>query len=318
MVRGGNVPDRSELHLEGANLKQTHLKSASLFGADLERAIFVGAHLEGADLSFAHLDRTNFSMARLEHARLDQAHAVRANFWGAHLEGASLQAAHLEGSYTVQASFSRLSRLHNAHLNFASLDQADLQATNLAVLDWTEVNQLGDEAIARQTEDSEGRPKDAKTRLTVFQAAIRANRQLAMLLRGQGMNTEADHFAFRAQLCQGQVYRYQGKHLQQFGSFLLNLVSRYGYRPLRSVVAYILVIGFFTGLYLLNAQFAAPHLTWDEALVLSISSFHGRGFFSTDITLGNNLARIAAGEAIIGLLLEITFIATFTQQFFAR
>jgi hypothetical protein len=27
---------------------------------------------------------------------------------------------------------------------------------------------------------------------------------------------------------------------------------------------------------------------------------------------------VAAGEAIIGLLIEITFIATFTQRFFAR
>jgi hypothetical protein len=34
--------------------------------------------------------------------------------------------------------------------------------------------------------------------------------------------------------------------------------------------------------------------------------------------LGDNLARIAAVEAILGLLIEITFIATFTQRFFAR
>jgi hypothetical protein len=33
---------------------------------------------------------------------------------------------------------------------------------------------------------------------------------------------------------------------------------------------------------------------------------------------GDTLARLAAGEAIIGLLIEITFIATFTQRFFAR
>jgi len=34
--------------------------------------------------------------------------------------------------------------------------------------------------------------------------------------------------------------------------------------------------------------------------------------------LNNPLTVIAAGEAIIGLLIEITFIATFTQRFFAR
>lgn len=65
-------------------------------------------------------------------------------------------------------------------------------------------------------------------------------------------------------------------------------------------------------------QFAAAHLRWDEALVISISSFHRRGFFTSDIHLGDTLARLAAGEAIIGLLIENTFIATFTQRFFAR
>ncbi|MGZ3678135.1 MAG: hypothetical protein ACXWQR_06155 [Ktedonobacterales bacterium] len=36
------------------------------------------------------------------------------------------------------------------------------------------------------------------------------------------------------------------------------------------------------------------------------------------MTTGDTLARLAAGEAIAGLLLEITFIATFTNRFFAR
>jgi hypothetical protein len=52
--------------------------------------------------------------------------------------------------------------------------------------------------------------------------------------------------------------------------------------------------------------------------VLSIRRFHGRSFFTSGISLGDNLARIAAGQAIIGLLIEITFIARFTQRFFAR
>jgi hypothetical protein len=59
-------------------------------------------------------------------------------------------------------------------------------------------------------------------------------------------------------------------------------------------------------------------LTWDEALVLSVSSFHGRGFFLQNVTLGNPYARVAAAEAVLGLLIEISFIATFTQRFFGR
>ena len=55
------------------------------------------------------------------------------------------------------------------------------------------------------------------------------------------------------------------------------------------------------------------------AVVFSITSFHGRGFMpSESVLLTNPLTVLAAGEAIIGLLIEITFIATFTQRFFAR
>jgi hypothetical protein len=132
------------------------------------------------------------------------------------------------------------------------------------------------------------------------------------------MNDDADRYAYRAQVLQRRVNRLQQQPLRYSGSMLLDLISGYGYKPMRSVMAYILIICLLAGAYLLNAQFAAPHLSWDEALVLSISSFHGRGFFTSGINLGDTLARLAAGEAVIGLLIEITFIATFTQRFFAR
>lgn len=132
------------------------------------------------------------------------------------------------------------------------------------------------------------------------------------------MNDDADHYAYRAQLMQRSALRWRRRWGAALGSWLLDVVSGYGYKPVRSVVAYAALIIFFAVLYLVNGQFAAPHLRWDEALVLSISSFHGRGFFTSGISLGDTLARLAAGEAIIGLLIEITFIATFTQRFFAR
>jgi hypothetical protein len=132
------------------------------------------------------------------------------------------------------------------------------------------------------------------------------------------MNEAADRFSYRAQVVQRRVLRKRRRLGRWLGSWLLDAVSGHGYKPMRSVLAYIAIIGLFSSAYLLNAQFAAPHLTWDEALVLSVSSFHGRGFFTSGISLGDTLARLAAAEAIIGLLIEITFIATFTQRFFAR
>lgn len=83
-------------------------------------------------------------------------------------------------------------------------------------------------------------------------------------------------------------------------------------------MAYFVVIFVFTGLYLLNANGSAVHLRWDEALILSVSSFHGRGFFTQNVSLGDSFARLAAVEAVLGLLIEISFIATFTQRFFGR
>ena len=112
------------------------------------------------------------------------------------------------------------------------------------------------------------------------------------------------------------------QRLRKLGSWgfshLLNALAGYGYRPGRSALAYILIIFGFMGLYLLTSQFATPHLSWDEGLVLSLSSFHGRGFFTQTITLGDPYARLAVAEAVLGLLVEASLIATFTQRFFGK
>ena len=44
-----------------------------------------------------------------------------------------------------------------------------------------------------------------------------------------------------------------------------------------------------------------------------VGCFLGRGFFEQDIPPGNIYAWLAAGEAVTGLLIEISFVATFTQ-----
>ena len=54
------------------------------------------------------------------------------------------------------------------------------------------------------------------------------------------------------------------------------------------------------------------------ALIFSITSFHGRGFFPGGIPLDAPITVLAATEAVIGLIIEISFIATFTQRFFGK
>jgi hypothetical protein len=78
------------------------------------------------------------------------------------------------------------------------------------------------------------------------------------------------------------------------------------------------------GFALVYALLSIFHLTqesfrsWDSPLVLSVTSFHGRVFFAGSLPLTDWAARIGALEAAVGLGIEGSFIATFTQRFFAR
>ncbi len=343
--------DLSEAHLEKADLSEVHMQGATLKLAHLERAYLNGAHLEKANLSEARLEKVYLSEAHLEQALLSEAHLEEGYLSGAYLKAADLSLAHLEGAYLNEAHLEDTS-LYKAHLERTFLYRAHLEGVrlsrthikearlkkavesgeqhigpsiadaqwgnvNLAVVQWSQVDMLGDEYEARQTTRA-GKIKSSETRLEEYEAAVRANRQLAVALRAQGLDEEAARFAYRAQLLQRIVLRRQSKFGQYLFSLLLDLLAGYGYRPGRSVEAYLVVIFGFMGLYLLNAHSAAVHLTWDEALVLSVISFHGRGFFLQNIALGDTFVRLAAAEAVLGLVIEISFIATFTQRFLGR
>jgi hypothetical protein len=203
------VPD-----LSGADLSQTNLRECNLFRA----------HLEG----------TNLQRSRLEGAILREAH----------LEGANLQEAHLEGSvspsfsqlewemrYYDASPYGKVRHandpvIHAADLRHAffdsSTDLTDIILTqentrglrqfyfsailgdvvwndvNLAVVDWTQLNQLGDELLLHAQPDRE-------SALREHRAAIRAYRQLATVLRSQGLNEAAAHYAYRAKVLERRI-----------------------------------------------------------------------------------------------------------------
>ena len=70
---------------------------------------------------------------------------------------------------------------------------------------------LGDERKARQLIDTGGKKKDTETRLNDYREAIRANRQLAVALRNQGLSEEAVGFSYQAQQLARSVLYLQGK-----------------------------------------------------------------------------------------------------------
>lgn len=292
-----------------------------LYGRELRYD--AATHLEGAQLRFAHLERANLARARLEGANLEGAALMGADLGGAHCEGVLLKRASLAGAYLRGASFNERSNLNELRLQdtaYGSARMVDIRwsGTNLAVIDWEHVTRLGEERRATLT----ARGKEPGSRADVllrYSAAVRAYRQLATALRAQGLNEDADRYAYRAQKLQAIVLRRKGQWLRWLGSSLLDLIAGYGYHPLRSALTYLLVVGGFAVAYDSLGQTITPPLGPLDALIFSLTSFHGRGFSpGAAVTLHSPLTILAAIEAVVGLLIEIIFIATFTQRFFAR
>lgn len=345
LTRGGLTRDEWQL----ATLEQRDIAGVHLEGATLSEAHLEGAHLERATLRRIHMEEVNLFRASLKNTYLRQAHLERANLRGTQLEGAYLFEAHLEGADLRNAFFDSATNLERITLDerklgFASLADVHWGDVNLSVVNWASMKRLGDEYRARQREMARGTRTviEKAKRLEDYSAAVRANRQLANTMRAQGMNEEAVRYAYRAQTLQRKVLWRQvlwgrveslppdmvpGRlqlavqelwlRARKFGAYIfswfLDILAGYGYKPGRSVLIYLLMIlGFATCYHFVG------HLSPSEALIFSVTSFHGRGFLPGPFTLGSPVTGLAALEAVVGLFIEISFIATFTQRFFGR
>jgi uncharacterized protein YjbI with pentapeptide repeats len=315
--RTWNTLTEKQHRIAAVQLQHADLKGAHLEGSELEYA-----NLEGADLRACHLEEVNLGTSNLQGAYCEDAHMEGADLWFAHLKGAFLWHTYLQKA-----------RLYEAHLEGAHLDRLVLadeqhvgprlvdihwEHTNLAVVDWSQMHMLGDEYEARQKERG-GQANDRATHLKGFEDAVRANRQLAVALQTQGLNEDAARFAYKSQVLQRHVFALQGgkKLGAYFFSLVLALLTGYGYRMWRIVVAYILLISLFAALYSGFGLSYPPHISWVEALVLSITAFHGR-VFSSPFLPESPQSIVTACEAFIGFTFEGIFIAMLTQRFFSR
>jgi uncharacterized protein YjbI with pentapeptide repeats len=188
-MRGGLIADEWLLATDHQrDMAGVHLERADLRGACLDKANLCGAHLAGADLRGACLDKAN----------LCGAHLAGADLRGACLEGANLCGAHLEGTEDFpnpadlrMSFFDSTTNLEDITLGdetygFAPLADVSWGKVNLTRVDWSQVHRLGDEYATQWKLPVE------------YQAAIRANRQLATELQAQGLNEDATYFAYRA------------------------------------------------------------------------------------------------------------------------
>ncbi|HZO71495.1 MAG TPA: pentapeptide repeat-containing protein [Ktedonobacteraceae bacterium] len=294
--------DMAAIHLEGATLRETHL----------ERARLNGAYLAGA----------SFRNAYLEDIHLLQAHLEGADFFRAHLESASLREAYLQGADLRLVYFDHASSLDNMVLGdekfgFISMVDVHWGDVNLSVINWASLKMLGNESVARHKKSRRGRVKGAGERIEEYQVAVRANRQLAVVLENQGLSEDAARFAYRAQFLQRKVLWKQREFGKWFFSLLLALLAGYGYRMWRIIAAYLIIVSLCALAYFLLGFYYAPHLPLQVAFLESITAFHGR-VFSGLFASNTPQIWVTAFEAIAGLVIEGVFIAMLTQRFFGK
>jgi uncharacterized protein YjbI with pentapeptide repeats len=311
-------------HLEGAILDYAHLEGAELHHVCLEAAQFQDTHLEQAQLVDAQLQGTCLGSVSFQQANLTRAVLDRSTLNEVELSETNLREAKLEG-----ASVKHL-KLGDRHYLGPSVADAQWTGVNLAVIDWSHEVILGDEWSASQKSVA-GKKKTNSSRLAEHEGAVRANRQFAAALQAQGLNEEAKPFAYRAQVLQRNVFWFRmtqhssswRKWIGLLGAWLFSwflfLIAGYGYKPGRSFLAYLLMISGFATTYYVLGHTVGLTLSPLGALVFSMTSFHGRGFFpGSNIPLDDPLTVLAALEALVGLIIEATFIATLTQRFFNR
>ncbi len=184
------------VHMERCNLQRTHLAKAKLCNAYLHEAHLESTHLEGADLSDAYLEKSILTDAHLQGTNLSGAHLEGADLKGANLKYASLQGAFFDTTTSFEETVI-IADAFNISPQLADVHWGDV---NLSLLDWSSIKILGDEYKTRRLVDTQGVEKPMHLLIDEYQTAVRANRQLAVVLRDQGINEHADWFAYRAQV----------------------------------------------------------------------------------------------------------------------
>jgi len=144
--------------------------------------------------------------------------------------------------------------------------------------------------------------------------AARANMQLAIALRAQGMREAADYYTFRTYRCRRKELAARKRYLPWLALSLFGVIVGYGYRPLNLLIVYCMAIFGFGAAYLATDT---GHLHMWQAIVYSITAFHGRG-----VGLAGGLDKtgetLSAAEAVIGLVIEAAFVAAVVQRVFDR
>lgn len=328
-------------HLQWANMREAELCGANFTGARLAQADLTKANLERADLTGAHfagyLPEDELWKSERESITTMiglQEDAIPKAVGAATLSRATMDARTVLTSTTILANAAASVSLADIVWNdvdVSAVDWSDLRRfgvgeqrmLRLLYQPWTRYRprRIVHGNMAPNGPSSPGAPRHDHEPLL---RAMRTNYQLGMKLRSSGLTSEAADFALRGRQLETR-YLWEARKLRFIPQIFLGIFTGYGYSVMRAFSSYVVVICLYACIYWLvgvqewGFRLKGPpqHLSFVEAVITSVYAFHGRGLFSST-TVVNAQAAIGATEAGVGLLLEVNFIAAFTQRFLLR
>ncbi len=312
----------------GAKLNHTNLIGISarvgqFRGAKLNQAKLDIADLEGANLANIVAPQSSWLGANLHDATLSHANLRTATLRRAKLSSAALNHADLRGADARQVVLNRTSQLDDMKIDSGTwLGGIDWTSNvPLILINWSDTKRIGDENLFRGVPDKETRRRN-------ILLVARSYQELSRALRDQNRLDSAARYRIREQQLIRRVIRIDGIHRGPFPtwvlswsfSLLLDLIAAYGERPLKTLLFYLATISGFAALAGFLGHATGSPLQWWDFLLFSITAFHGRGFFPNpplppgSISLNSPLPALAAVESVIGVFIEITFIAAYTRR----
>ena len=257
---------------DGANFSRAEFGNDAWFGSCEfgQRAYYGDAKFGDAakfeDVQFG--DRASFNRVKF---------GDRADFHNARLEGASFVGAWLAGTDFRRVRFDYRTSLEGARLfTYAVGDELRGRPAWLGDVRWNGVQISGvqDWSYAKRSprlgEDPDLGATDSADSTELREApldeAVRAYRQVSVLLESQGLHEVAGNLDYRA----SQLARRQRGRSGRFGLWALDFFTGYGYRPMRVLWTYLATVVLFASAYWGSGTTTPQDALWVSVLTSTV------------------------------------------------
>ncbi len=320
------------LRIRGACFTEANLDGVNFSGSEVTWADFSGATMKRALLRETNFSATNFTSTNLESSDLFSAILNGANFTQANLANVNLQQARINQDTCFLYTTTTLTKVAEMRWNNAPMNLSgwlyesgyDPLDVKFPVPSTSKILRKDKWRLGDQDELYFRSLSSGKRRAHALRQVSRAYAALAATLRNQNYSTASSEYRLRALQLERRALQAEGAILSRALLKMLDMISGHGEKPGRILLSYLFIVVGFLLLYLgIDTQWEYTRIISNpsqilDALVYSLTSFHGRGFFPGGSTLTAHDPQIvlAAIEAVVGLFIEITLIATITRRFF--